>query len=96
MTNLWQITAIIKIEADAPKDVGGKEFYCPCSNSSPTVPFKFCICGQNTLRLELFQSTKRQVSVLILSLFNQGIHIERVWTGGLVWNSFLSRTLDLI
>ena len=40
------------------------------SNSSPAVPFKFCLSGQNTLRLELFQSKigKYQSANIILPL----------------------------
>ena len=34
----------------------------------------------------------RQISVLILPLFNQCIYIERVWTGGTVFFSFVTNS----
>ena len=77
---------IIKTEAEAPEKCWRQRMLLSKSNSLPTVPFKFCLSGQNTLRLELFQSKNRQISVskYHFTPFNQGIYIERVWTDGTV------------
>ena len=85
MTNLWQITAIIKTEAEAPKRCRGQRILLSMFKFFAHCPLQILhLWPKNTLSLELFESTKRQVSVLILSFFNQGIHIERVWTSGTV------------
>ena len=61
---------IIKTEVETPEKCWRQRMLLSKSNSPPTVPFKFCLSGQNTLilRLELFQSKNRQISVLILPL----------------------------
>ena len=66
--DLKVVNYIIKTEAEAPEKCWRQRMLLSKSNSSPTVPFKFCLSGQNTLRLELFQSKNRQISVLILPL----------------------------
>ena len=77
---------IIKTEAETPEKCWRQRMLLSKSNSSPTVPFKFCLSDQNTLRLELFQSKNRQISVskYHFTPFNQGFYIERVWTDGTV------------
>ena len=61
---------IIKTEAETPEKCWRQRMLLSKSNSSPTVPFKFCLSGQNTLRLELFQSKigKYQSANIILPL----------------------------
>ena len=56
ITTLRPIIAIIKPKLRPLKDVGDKESCIPSQILHPLSPFRFCLSGQNTLRLELFQS----------------------------------------